>query len=149
MPAGNYNIHADSIPDIDEWGYDTWWDCEDWILWHKLNVQKYGRKGANQKFAIGWGNQSMGSAPLDCMTFNSNFKNYIAKDQELYNIVWDVTGIFKPILKPTTSAVDVIETGSEAISTTARFTKALVPLALILGVGYLGYRIYQKEKQRA
>lgn len=35
-------ITADSTPVLDGWGWDDYWDSEDWIQWYKLLLKKYG-----------------------------------------------------------------------------------------------------------
>jgi hypothetical protein len=39
-----------NAPDYDQWGNDTQWDCNDWILYHKLLKAKFGQ---NIQFEIG------------------------------------------------------------------------------------------------
>jgi hypothetical protein len=37
-----YNtITADSKPDYDDWGWDDYWDIEDWMKWHKELCKRY------------------------------------------------------------------------------------------------------------
>ena len=34
-------ITADSTPVLDGWGWDDYWDSEDWIQWYKLLLKRY------------------------------------------------------------------------------------------------------------
>ena len=30
------NITENSVPNMDDWGWDNYWNCQDWIEWHKI-----------------------------------------------------------------------------------------------------------------
>ena len=108
-------ITADSLPDLDDDGWDTWWTCSQWVMWHKANKRKYGKAVADQKFGVWWNKQDTGSGPLDCRTFNYEFRKYIAANN-LQDIVWEGAGILGNIFKPVGAAGDVITGGSRAVS---------------------------------
>lgn len=140
-------ITADSIPDLDDWGFDEWWGCSDWVAWHKANKQKYGTAVANQKFAEYWNKQTMGSGALDCRTFNTDFRNYVAAN-DLSDIVYESAGLFGLLLKPIGAGSDVVTGVSRGVSTGAKIMRVLIPAALIGGAIYGGAKIYQAVKKK-
>ena len=141
-------ITADSEPDLDGWGYDsTWWKCSDWIAWHKANKAKYGKAVANQKFSLWWNKQTMGAGPLDCRTFNSEFRQYI-RANDLESAVWDGAGVFKNILDPIGAGGDIVTGVSGGVGRVGRALRWIIPGVLFAGLAYGGYRLYKYEKGR-
>ena len=73
-------IKADSKPIYNGWGWDDYWTCEQWVLWHEELLKAHGLQEAN----IIWRNHWFVSAndtwfPTDqsdlCAT-NRTFANY-------------------------------------------------------------------------
>lgn len=140
-------ITADSEPDLDDWGWDEWWDCDEWITWHKLMKRRYGKLYANQKFAYWWNEQTTGAGPLDCRTLNSSFRAYIERN-DLHSAVWEGAGIFEAVLDPVGSVGDVGTGLIRGVSRTGRALKWIIPTAIGLTLAYGGYRLYQYERNR-
>ena len=46
--------NADSHPDLDEWGPDSYWTFSDWKTWFQSNVKKYGIEKSKLKFFKFW-----------------------------------------------------------------------------------------------
>ena len=46
--------NADAHPDLDELGFDDYWDFPKWQTWFNSNVSKYGKKEARKKFISQW-----------------------------------------------------------------------------------------------
>lgn len=146
-------ITADSIPDLDDWGWDDWWGCSDWVAWHKANKEKYGKPVADQKFATWWNKQGQASGALSCRTFNSEFRGYV-KRNNLEAIVWESAGPFSIILKPIGGVSDVAtgvgDLGSGLGRGLGGFGRVLPWLvgAGVLGLGvWGGVRIYQNLRK--
>ena len=139
-------ITADSIPDLDEWFIDTWWDCSDWIAWHKANKRKYGLAVANQKFGDYWNQQTSGAGALDCRTFNTTFRDYITKNG-LIDTVFESAGLFSYLLKPVGAVSDTISGVTGGISKGAKVMKWAIPTLVIGSVIVLGSVAYKKIKR--
>jgi len=145
-------ITADSIPDLDDWGYDSWWDCHEWINWHRANRKKYGLETANAKFAKSWNEQGSLSGALNCRTFDSDFRDYIAR-VGLYDTVWKGAGGFKYILQPAGAIIQTTGTVAggvfKGVGTTGQLMKWLLPTLAIGSVvllGVYGYRVATRRK---
>ena len=39
-----------TAPNYDEWGSDSYWSCADWVQWHKLLKEKFGKDLKVKKF---------------------------------------------------------------------------------------------------
>lgn len=150
-----FTITADSKPLYDTFGWADYWQCADWINWHKALVAKYGVDSANKTWADAWldgvstagggrgvapgSNAVFDSVPLDCRTFNSGFRDYIKKYKALNDAVY--SGIGGTIVKPIGAAVDIVGNASNAVSnagsTAENVTKTLkvvVPVVIVLAV---------------
>lgn len=77
--VGAFTITADSAPVLDGWGWEDYWGCADWVLWHQLNVTAYGKEAANQKFIEAWGSQSSDMHPYNWCKYDAGFANYFSQ----------------------------------------------------------------------
>jgi hypothetical protein len=93
-----------TAPDYDQWGSDTSWTCGDWILWHKLLKEKFGKSKANFIWDYAFSLSGSLSSNLDCRTFNSSFRNYV-KENDLNP--YANAGIFSPVLQGAGTIQDV------------------------------------------
>jgi hypothetical protein len=116
MAVNNWN----TAPDYDQWGSDTWWNCNDWILWHKLLKEKFGQNKANFLWDYAFSQSGNLSGNLNCRTFDSSFRTYV-KNNGLNPFA--NAGIFAPFLKGTGTIQDV--TGS-AIDTTGNVASGIL-----------------------
>ena len=154
----NFTINADVTPLYDSWGTADYWGCTEWINWHKSMVQKYGLQKANDRFIDAWldglsvvaggrgnapgSNYIVDSVPLDCRSFNSNFRDYIKKNQALYDVVY--SGIAGTIVKPIGATVDVVDNVSGGITNVSKVIRYGLPIIIILIAGIYAYKIYKK-----
>jgi hypothetical protein len=109
-----------TAPDYDQWGADTWWNCNDWILWHKLLKEKFGQNKANFIWDYSFSQSGNLSGNLNCRTFDSSFRTYV-KNNGLNPFA--NAGIFAPVLKGAGTIQDV--TGS-AIDTTGNVASGIL-----------------------
>jgi hypothetical protein len=116
MAVTNWN----TAPDYDQWGADTWWNCNDWILWHKLLKEKFGQNKANFIWDYSFSQSGNLSGNLNCRTFDSSFRTYV-KNNGLNPFA--NAGIFAPVLKGAGTIQDV--TGS-AIDTTGNVASGIL-----------------------
>lgn len=128
MAVTNWN----TAPDYDQWGSDTWWNCNDWILWHKFLKEKFGQSKANFIWDYAFSQSGSLSGNLDCRTLDSSFRSYVKKNglNPFAN-----AGIFTPVLQGAGTIKDVTGT---AIDTTGNVASGILgTVDSILGGGNL------------
>lgn len=145
-------ITADSIPDLDGWGWDTYWGCNQWVQWHKANRQKYGLQQANDKFVRFWNQQGFGAHALGCRTIDSPFRKYVRR-VGLWEAVWEGAEGLKLILQP---AGQILQTGGavgqgigQGLEVTSQALKYIIPIVasgIILAGGMYLFRRVTKSK---
>jgi len=140
-------ITADSTPDLDTWGWDSFWGCDQWVLWHRLNKKKYGSVEANKKFTYYWNEQGFGAHALGCRTVDSDFRNYV-RAEGMWDMVWQSAEGLKLILQP---AGSILETGGtvgagigQGLEATSQVLKWLLPIAATGLAGAAGFYLYRK-----
>jgi hypothetical protein len=116
MAVTNWN----TAPDYDQWGADTWWNCNDWILWHKLLKEKFGQNKANFLWDYAFSQSGNLSGNLNCRTFDSSFRTYV-KNNGLNPFA--NAGIFEPVLQGAGTIKDVTGT---AINTTGNIASGIL-----------------------
>jgi hypothetical protein len=147
-------ITADSIPDLDSWGWDDYWSAQDWIKWHKELKKKYGLSDANYRFIDAYGSGSfmegLGAARFSYRTTDREFIRY-AKENGFYNALFGgLAGLSAKVVSTAYSAGhSIVETGGnivesgtgalqnagQTVSNTVSVLKWIVPL-LLIGLAY-------------
>jgi hypothetical protein len=102
-----------TAPDYDEWGYDTWWSCENWIMWHKELKKHFGKPTANNIWNYAFAESRSLSGNLSCRTINSEFRKYV-KENGLSPFA--NAGIFSPVLQGYGTAGDIVSSGLDTVS---------------------------------
>lgn len=147
----SWKITADSTPVLDNWGWDEHWSAQDWMKWHSLVMQKYGRDFANQQFLAWWNRQTLGAGPLDARTFNATFRDYAKKHGFFSGLYGTVGGwIAKPLNWPgqVVGAADQVVTGATGgIAAGGKVLKYAVPAAIILILIFSAYYLYNLSKR--
>jgi hypothetical protein len=151
MPVGEFsNITADSVPVLDGWGWDRYWGCNHWIIWHGAMVEKYGLKYANDRFMLYWNQQGFGASPLDCTTFNPQFIAY-TKKAGLYRAFFGGLALLAyPIGVATELILDagqIVDDVAESAKVLGSMLKWLVPVA-VFGLGYWAFKNYIPQPKK-
>lgn len=126
-PAANDPTNADSKPDYDGWGPDSWWTANDWMTWHRSLKARFGLDDANVRFVNAWQQQGALSAPLDARSFDTNFRDY-AKANGLFDALYYGLGA---LAKPIGATTDVITGVTQGVSTVANLAKFVIPVAAL------------------
>lgn len=128
----SFTITADSEPVLDGWGWAEYWSVYDWIKWHSLNVIKYGRAKANDKFLTWWNAQSIDANPWTWGKYNPDFRAYLKK----YDLLPSVTNFIADVV---TGAGDVVSGATEAVKditegagTTIKTASMLLPIIFVV-----------------
>jgi hypothetical protein len=135
-----------TAPDYDQWGSDTYWKCNDWVLWHKFLVEKFGKTKANFLWDYAFAQSGTLSGNLDCRTINSSFRDYVRKNglNPYAN-----AGIFTPILQGAGTIQDV--TGGVLSGVSSVFSgnnvKNLLNIVAIGAVVFGGFYAYKTLKK--
>jgi hypothetical protein len=158
----SYNVTADSQPQHDGWGPDCYWDCVDWVNWHKQLVLKYGKEKADDLWATEFDKSSYGSHEISCSTGNQSFKDYaqlmgldkkstiltkVYRAESDYNTV--VAQPFKNIsnaLDSSTAAAANAAKGAEKGTESAANVLSWLPYVLVAGaVLVIGFIVYSNS----
>jgi len=136
-------ITADSWPNHDGWGPDTYWGCLDWVEWHKLMAQKFGKEKADKIWASEYDKASWGAHEISCSTRNDEFKSYVKKQgldkkSSILTRVYRAEGTLDSIGEP-------IRDAGAAAANTAKILKYAIPATIamvaigLITYGYLKY----------
>jgi len=60
-----YNIDAYSQPDYDDWGWDDYWDINDWRRWYDALEQQFGASEAGKIWLEAWNKQGSFTSPIN------------------------------------------------------------------------------------
>ena len=142
FPPANDPTNADSTPDYDNWGPDSWWTAQDWMTWHRSLKARFGLDEANVRFVNAWEKQGVLSAPLDARSFNTAFRDY-AKANGFFDALYYGLGA---LVKPIGAVTDVVSGVSQGISSTASLTKYILPLAAI-ALAYMAFTAYAPRRK--
>jgi hypothetical protein len=135
------------VPDYDEWGYDNYWNCDDWTTWHKQLKAHFGEERARIIWNYAYAQGSQFSKHWDCRTFNSTFRAY-AKANNLDTYASVTLPIIPQILDLSGSAFDIVGGVTDVVSEVAsvfgntKLVRVAIYTLLAGGVIYLGYRGY-------
>lgn len=135
-----------TAPDYDQWGVDTSWSCNDWILWHKLLKDKFGENKAKFMWDYAFSQSGSLSSNLDCRTTNSSFRTYV-KENGLNPFA--SAGVFAPVLQGAGTIQDVV--GGTLGGITSFFSSSnvknilnVVAVGAVVVGGLYAYRTFKK-----
>ncbi len=140
-PQSAFTITADSQPDIDNWGPDSYWSCQDYITWHKLNVQAYGVDTANQKFVAAWQKLDAFDADYNWCKYESYFVDYF----EGYGL--KVGNILSSIWLSIGNIGSAVGNTTEGIKNLTEILKWLLPIVLLIGLTIVSIWAFKKYAQ--
>ena len=126
-------ITASSTPDYDNWGWDSFWSCAEWIAWHKALKNAYGQDQANAIFTAAWEKQDSFEHAYNWCKYNSTFYNYIKK-----NFPDEQGNVFATIINSVSNV-------AEGVNTTANVAKFLLPAAAIALAIWGGKQLFGKN----
>lgn len=149
----SYAIFTDVFRKVDVW------TCGDWVTYFNKLKSKYGEEKAKELWSYWWNlglSKSAGgmgdtragsglvydSVPLDCRSFNSDFREFVNK-YNLDDVVYRGLGV---IAKPIGGAIDVVENLGDAVTGTSKVLKYGIPILLIAGMGLLVWYGVKKIK---
>ena len=165
--ATNFTINADSTPVYDGWGWADYWQCDDWINWHKAMVVKYGDKVADERWANAWldglstlsggygkasGTSIIGNdaVPVNCRT-SPFFADYISKRPIMKTAVYAgvggfIGGVVEGGMKAVNTAGELLSGTASGLGWVGRNLKWIIPVITLTALGFVGYKIYKEIK---
>ncbi len=141
------NITENSVPNMDDWGWDNYWNCQDWIEWHKIMKSKKGKTFADTNFMKWWEAQTSFSNTYNCRSYDKTFRDYFRGEKLLDNLYSGIGVIAAPIGAGSDVVVGVSEGVSdltEGVFNAAKALKYVLPVLLIVGIGFAGFIVYKK-----
>jgi hypothetical protein len=140
------------VPDYDEWGWDDWWNCDDWVTWHKHLKAHFGEERARLIWNYAYAQGTQGAGHLSCRTFDTGFRTY-ARENNLDTYASITIPLLPEVLNLSGSLFDLVNGVSETVSEVAgvfgnnKVIRVAVYTLLFGGIAYLGYRGYQSIKK--
>jgi hypothetical protein len=146
-------ITWNNAPDYDEWGWDSFWSCDDWITWHKRLVEHFGEATAKEIWDYAFKKTTNLSSNLDCISLDSAFRAYVKKNNlKVYeDLITDVIGGSNTLLH---GAVDTTENVASGLLGTInslvggdnlkKTINIVLIVAGVIGVAYV-YKAFKKE----
>lgn len=147
MPKGGWKPENDptkptSTPDYDGWFFDSYWTAQDWVAWHKALKAQYGIDEANRRFIAAWQKQGIGASPLDARSFDTSFREYAKANGFFDGLYWGAGVVAKPL----GTGTDVVTGVTEGVSTVAKLSKYLIPVAA-LAFAYFAFQAYAPRRK--
>lgn len=143
-PRIGETITATSTPILDGWGWDEYWNCEQWKQWHIELVKTVGLTAANNTFKLAWDAQDSFANPYNWCKYESAWVNYfLSQGLDLRSVI---SAIIVPIA---TLPGTVVQTGSTVITNTAGAASAISSLikpAAFAALAFGAYYVYKKAK---
>lgn len=141
------------VPNYDEWGADTYWNCDDWMTWHKHLKEHFGSDRAKLIWNYAYAQGTFGAEHWDCRTMNSTFRDYARKEGlDTYASVG--VPVIPQVLSLYGSGMDLVSGISNSVSQLAEFfgnnkvVKVAVYVTLFSAVGYIGFRGFVLYKSK-
>jgi hypothetical protein len=143
MPDTNL-IHANSIPDYDDWGWDTSWNKQQWMNWYWEMDAVYGRTEARRRFReyyadprmqFKMNNNAAWKYDYDFITFLEDEVKVNPPRSFVSDVVLGTTGLARGLSGATDNLGSVV--------------RILPVVALVLGIGavvYFTYKLANKIK---
>jgi hypothetical protein len=128
MAVTTWNI----APDYDQWGVDTWWSCEEWIMWHQELKKHFGSSRARQIWEYAFKRAGFGAGTDWCAETNSRFRQYIKTNNLKTGALGE--GVVGDIIDIPTNIIDF---ASDTVSSTVDFFKGNT-IKTILTVALVG-----------
>jgi hypothetical protein len=146
-------ITWNTVPDYDEWGYDSFWRCDDWVNWHKRLAEHFGEATATEIWNYAFKQSTNLSSNLDCNAINSTFRAYVKKHGLTVNndIITQAMGATSDVLTGAIDSTSNIATGLfgtvNSLFGGDNFKKTINIVLIVggvIGVAYV-YRAFKKQ----
>ena len=154
-----------ATPDFDEWGWDDYWNSNEWLTWHTAMLNEFGQPEANDRFVNTWLSQSMREgatliSPLladpderiDWLLdndFTDYLKNYrTSSGQNMYDAITNGNKIIDTgnwLDDAVENVAEGITGATESVSNTTKTLKWFLPVLVVLAGLLILFIIYRKS----
>lgn len=131
-------ITAQSQPDYDAWGPDSYWTCSQWTQYHRALKETYGKSQADIMFEQAWDMQGVFEHDYWSCKYDQSFYNYIKEEfpQE--------SGLMAGVWHAINQAGNVVADTADAASSTTSVLKTVIPIVIIVAVLLLIFYAYNQ-----
>lgn len=130
-----YNPNA--TPDFDEWGPDSYWSMDQWLIWHQSLLEAFGSPTATNIWVEAWNGRSgwgtVGDVRYDWVALNSDFRDYLTQHKTSGGITM-LAAIQNPLGSLMGTGTDVVASTTTAVINATDTLKWLLPVAIIVVV---------------
>lgn len=140
--ATTFNITADSIPVLDEWGWGDYWGVQEWIQWYDLVKKKHSKVYADTLFKIYWNKQDTFASPYNWAKYDTDFREFLKRENLLSsvsNVVADVVAGAGAIISGAGRGAENVGEATEDLGEGVKYAtttiKWLIPVVIIVIVG--------------
>ena len=153
--ASNINPYDPlAVPDFDGWGLDSYWDSNDWMVWHIALIEEYGEPVANDMWVDSWnsvsGFDAIGDVRYDWIAFDASFREHLknhktSTDRTMLDAVQNPLGSLMGGATDGVSTVgQTIEGLSAGLTNTAKTLSWALPMVAIVAGIVLVYILSKK-----
>ena len=128
-----------TVPNYDEWGRDTSWNCDDWIQWHKELKKKFGIDRAKYIWEYAYEQGTLGASHWDCRSFNTTFREYVSQE----NLDPYKSTPLSFVVRPIGVGTDIIDGVISSAEFLGKNTKTILMIGLVGLTAYFGYKAYK------
>lgn len=141
-------ITADSQPDYDGWGPDSYWGCAEWQAWHQVLEQEYGRARAKEMWLTAWEKQGSFDHALNACRYNSDFVSYfMSKGIDIRSFVSAIfTNVTEAAVNTTQAAVNTTESAA-SIGKSLKWVLPVLGTAALVAGGVFVYKKFDTLKK--
>ena len=130
------------LDEIDLWGLfgtEEYWNCAQWVKYHKELVKCYGLEQADLIFETKWEEQNTFHAwPYSTCKYDSAFVTYF-KNKSNLDVGHIVSDAFVTVDKVTTDILETLPKVSQGIKNTGSVLKYALPVIIIGGALFLAW----------
>ncbi len=119
-------ITADSTPDYDNWGPDSYWSCEDWMTWFYALKKALGSDKAVAKWEAAWNDQSIDEHNYNWCKYSSDFNLFLKKE--------GIVGASNLLANTVVATTEVIDNTGTAAVKASKTISTIIPIIIIVVV---------------
>ena len=127
MPEYGLDITAQSLPDYDDFGFDQYWGCTDWMVWYDRLKEEHGKKEARIIWKSAWEKQDYFDYAYNQCPLQDDFRDFSRKNR------LDSTGLFSDFF---VGLGDTASGAFKSLGWIGRNLPWIVPLTLVVTGGF-------------
>lgn len=134
-------ITADSQPDYDSFGIDSYWSCNEWIQWH-IALKAKNAATANEIWQTAWDKQDSFEHDYNWCKYSGVFNKYVRENN--LDATWWLPNILNSAADSAENLANSVTSSTQAAENVGKVLKYLLPTVVILAsIGVLVYAAKQ------